>query len=57
MATNQFITNYKNEKISVILPIKSSQKMPDELEKPKYIRLFDGVKEKDDGERLFFSDY
>ena len=57
MATNQFITNYKNDKISVILPIKSSQKMPDELEKPKYIRLFDGVKEKDDGERLFFSDY
>ena len=57
MAVTRYITDNKSKKISVILPIKSSQKMPDELEKPKYIRLFDGVKEKDDGKRLFFSDY
>lgn len=52
----QYITDSTGNKLSVILPVKEYQKMIEELEELKDIRLYDEAK-KDAGENLSLDAY
>lgn len=53
----QFVTDDHGKKLAVILPIEDYEKMIEELEDLKDIRLYDEAKKEDDGERIPFSEY
>ena len=52
----QFITDNKGRKISVVLPISDYKKMQDELDELDDIRLYDEVKARKE-ERIPFDEY
>jgi len=57
VSTPQFVTDTKGERISVILPIRSYERMLEELEDMEDVRLYDEAKREDNGEYVLFSDY
>ena len=52
----QFITDNKGRKISVVLPLSDYKKMQEELEELEDIRVYDEVKARKE-ERISFNDY
>ena len=52
----QFITDNKGRKISVVLPLSDYKKMQEELEELEDIRVYDEVKVRKE-ERISFNDY
>ena len=52
----QFITDNKGRKISVVLPLSDYKKMQQELEELDDIRVYDEVKARKE-ERISFTDY
>lgn len=53
----KYITDDTGKRISVVLPIAEFQAIMEELEELEDIKLYDQAKEKDDGERIPFSEY
>ncbi len=53
----QYITDDKGKKLAVILPMKTYEKMLEEIEEFEDIKLYDEAKKEDDGERILFTEY
>jgi len=57
IANTQYITDLNGEKVSIILPIKTYERIVEDLEELDDIRLYDESKKEDRGEYILFSDY
>lgn len=53
----QYITDDRGNKLAVILPMKTYEKMLEEIEELEDIKLYDEAKKEDDGKRVLLTDY